>query len=192
MKPRFLPLLCLFPLGLVQCVAPYPYGGGSQPYNEAREGYRTEANEYQRDQSGQAYEAGQRDGASDAAGGMQRNSYRNQGRFAPAAAAAYRDGYERGYAAESSNRPPPQQPPPPVYGNGGGGSYPYPQQSGYGNPAPQPQPQRDPTYNQGYDYGLRDRVGQRPQDPDAHTGSYDPRFRQSFQRGYADGYESRR
>ncbi len=57
-----------------------------------------------------------------------------------------------------------------------------------GSPAPQT---NDPYYQQGYDYGLRDRVSGRPSDPTAHTGRYDPRYRRSFERGYVDAYNSR-
>jgi hypothetical protein len=50
------------------------------------------------------------------------------------------------------------------------------------------EPVRDEAYNQGFDYGMRDRARKRPSDPEAHIGDYDARFRLSFERGYLDGY----
>lgn len=49
-------------------------------------------------------------------------------------------------------------------------------------------PVRDAAYNQGFDYGMRDRTRGKPADLDAHFGEYDARFRESFERGYLDGY----
>ena len=93
---------------------------------------------------------------------------------------AYRDGYNQSYSQSSSslnnlNQPPPYYPP-----QGGG----YPQQQ----PAPA---ETDAAYQQGYDYGLRDRMAGRVADPAAHVGRYDPRKRSNFDRGYYDGYNSR-
>ena len=49
-------------------------------------------------------------------------------------------------------------------------------------------PVRDEGYQQGFDYGMRDRAGRKASDPDAHIGEYDPRLRASFERGYVDGF----
>ncbi len=91
---------------------------------------------------------------------------------------AYRDAYNQSYSVTINSRA----------GIGG-----YPNQ-GVGQQPPQGAAQqaqpRDPTYNQGYDYGLRDRTGGRVADPAAQVGRYDPRYRASFERGYYDGYNS--
>jgi hypothetical protein len=102
---------------------------------------------------------------------------------------AYQQGYDQGYLPQLA----------PLPGIGG-----YNQQPSWQQPTPQtqvptypggsgytPPPTNDPVYQQGYDYGLRDRVGGRPNDPGAHTGRYDPRNRRSFECGYVDAYNSR-
>lgn len=59
---------------------------------------------------------------------------------------------------------------------------------GYGAAGTAGEPVRDEAYNQGFDYGMRDRARKKPSDPDAHIGDYDARFRSSFERGYLDGF----
>lgn len=59
---------------------------------------------------------------------------------------------------------------------------------GYSAAANANEPVRDAAYNQGFDYGMRDRARKKPSDPDAYIGEYDSRFRASFERGYLDGY----
>ena len=109
----------------------------------------------------QAYERGQQDGQMDAANRGPNNYRLRTSRYDYNTEAAYRDGYNAGY--NNSTAAP----------AAGGGAV------------------RDPAYNQGYDYGLRDRTGGRVADPAAQVGRYDPRYRASFERGYYDGYNSR-
>lgn len=189
-----IPLLCLLPLVLSQCVDPYgnpmsPFGPATPPpYTEGREQYRTDMREYDRTQSQQAYDRGQRDGSDDARSGLPRNTQRNPFGYSSAQGSAYNEGYEQGYRSN------------PGY-QGSASSYnPAPGYSGqepgpdYTPPAPPPSQQEsnDPSYNQGYEYGLRDRVAGRQADAGAHVGRYDPRYRRSFERGYYDAFEARR
>jgi hypothetical protein len=67
----------------------------------------------------------------------------------------------------------------------------YPPQS-YTPPPQTPQAEpKDAAYQQGFDYGVRDRTGGRVADPATHVGRYDPRKRSNFERGYYDGYNMR-
>lgn len=59
---------------------------------------------------------------------------------------------------------------------------------GYQSSAAATEPERDGTYNQGFDYGMRDRARGKPSDPDAYVGEIGARSRASFARGYLDGY----
>jgi len=150
------------------------------PYSEGREQYRTDMREYDRTQAQQAYDRGLREGSADGRSGLPRNTRRNP--FGPSStqAGAYNDGYEQGYRSNFREAAPNFNTTP---------GYP---DSGY-NTAPTPnQPANDPSYNQGYEYGLRDRVSGRQADAGAHVGTYDPRFRRSFERGYYDAFEARR
>jgi hypothetical protein len=166
---RLLFILSGLALGLTQCVGPdglpiSPFGPGRPaPYSDAREEYRSEAREYSRTEGLDAFNRGYQDGSRDFSAGEARSYLRHAQNYDDGTRAAYQDGYDKGY---------------------GGGPLP-----GSGTPPPAG---TDPTYSQGYDYGLRDRLGARPADADAYSGSYDPRFRRSFERGYYDAYESRR
>lgn len=185
-----LSLLCLLPLILTQCVDPYgnptsPFGPANPPpYTEGREQYRTDMREYDRTQSQQAYDRGMRDGTDDARSGLQRNTQRNPFGYSSPQASAYNDGYEQGYRSNPGyqGNAPAYNPAPGYPGPGSG--------SGYAPPAPQES--NDPSYNQGYEYGLRDRVAGRQADAGAHVGRYDPRYRRSFEQGYYDAFEARR
>lgn len=200
-------LICLLPLGLTQCVDPYgnpmsPFGPATPPaYTDGREQYRTDMREQDRMQNQQAYERGQRDDTDDARSGQPRGSQRNPFGYSTAQGNAYNEGYEQAYRA---NERPYAPPPAPAPGYGAGGynqapSYPGDDDGGYPPPSPgYPPPggggqsDNDPAYNQGYDYGVRDRVAGRQADAGAHVGRYDPRHRRSFERGYYDAFESRR
>ena len=88
----------------------------------------------------------------------------------------YRDAYNQSYSRSNSSL---------------GGAYTNPQVPGYPQTqAPAPLA-NTPAYNQGYDYGLRDRTGGRLADPATHVGRYDPRQRTSFEQGYHEGYNAR-
>ncbi|HYF36716.1 MAG TPA: hypothetical protein VD994_15580 [Prosthecobacter sp.] len=156
-------------LGLTQCVGPdgrpmSPFGPlPPAPYSEQREQYRSEAQEYARNQSLEAYNRGYQDGSRDHRAGEARSYLRHAQNYDESTRAAYQEGYDKGYGTG------------PLPGSGAA-----------------PTGTGDPAYSQGYDYGLRDRVGGRPADADAYAGSYDPRYRRSFERGYYDAYESRR
>lgn len=172
----FLSCLTLI-LGLTQCVGPdgrpmSPFGPvPPRPYSDQREQYRNDVRDYSQEENQRANERGEEDGRLDYAGGEQRSYLRHYRNYTEGTRAAYQDGYDRGYGTA------------PLSNGGANGS------NGGGNDY---RSQPDPSYNQGYDYGLRDRVAGRPSDPGAYTGSYDPRFRRSFEQGYADAYESGR
>lgn len=169
-------------LFLTQCVGPYPGGpmgpaGGPPPpvpgyggpvYTPQQEQYRNEWRDMGRQQNQMAYERGVSDGRADYGAGLDASYQRHYQSYTPATQSTYTQGYDFGYAPA-----------------GGRDSTEY-------RPAPAPDAAPDPYYNRGYDFGLRDRVGGRPQDPGAHSGAYDPRYRRSFERGYLDGYERRR
>jgi hypothetical protein len=165
MKTTLLASLAL-PLLLTQCVEPYYGPNGGDPYaNPYRQDMRDQGAQVNR----QAYELGQQDGRSDAQQRQSQNYQRYTSRFDRNTEIAYRDGYNQGYSLMNNSQG----------------------ELGYGNQgAAQPPPARDPAYNQGYDYGLRDRTSGRVADPAAHVGRYDPRYRSSFERGYYDGHNS--
>lgn len=162
-------LLACLTLFLTQCVGPdgmpiSPFGPArAAPYSDQREQYRNEARDYSREQSLEVYNRGLQDGGHDFSVGEAKSYLRHSQNYDDGTRAAYMDGYDKGYGAG------------PLPGSGT--SFPG---------------QTDPSYSQGYDYGLRDRVAGRPADADAYSGSYDPRYRRSFERGYYDAYESRR
>lgn len=166
-------LLVSLPLLLTQCVEPYYGPNGGDPY--ANNPYRQDLRDQGTQLNRQAYENGVQDGRADAQQRQSQDYHRHSTRFDRNTVLAYRDGYNQGYSMMSNSQ------------REVGGSYP----NGYGNqPAPQQPAQRDPAYNQGYDYGLRDRTSGRIADPAAQVGRYDPRYRSSFERGYYDGYNS--
>lgn len=176
MKPSLFASLTL-PLLLTQCVEPYygPNGGAPYPNQQYRQDMRDQGSQM----SSMAFERGQQDGQADAQARQSQNYHRYPSRFDRNTEMAYRDGYNQSYSQANSSL-------------GGYGSYPNQgmgQQLPPQGAAPQPLP-RDPTYNQGYDYGLRDRTGGRVADPAAQVGRYDPRYRSSFERGYYDGYNT--
>lgn len=180
---------------LVSCVDPYgnpmnPFGPQQPPpYTDQREQWRNQSRDQGQQQNQYAYERGISDGRADANANLPKSYARHYQSYTPATQAAYQQGYDQGYLPQLA----------PLPGTGG-----YNQQPSWQQPAPQsqvptypgsssytPPPTNDPVYQQGYDYGLRDRVGGRPNDPGAHTGRYDPRNRRSFERGYVDAYNSR-
>ena len=174
MKPSLYVSL-LLPLLLTQCVDPYGPNGGGDPYANP---YRQDMRDQGSQMNSMAFERGQQDGQADAQQGQSQNYQRYASRFDRNTEMAYRDAYNQSYGLTMNSR------------RELGG---YPNQ-GLAQPqqqvAPQQQAPRDPAYNQGYDYGLRDRTGGRVADPAAQVGRYDPRYRSSFERGYYDGYNS--
>jgi hypothetical protein len=175
-------LLPAFAVLLPSCIDPYMMNMGAAPYSDPyRSQYRQDMRDQGRQMNQMAYERGWQDGQADAQRRQSQNYNRYRtSRFDRSTEMAYRDGYNQSYSQSSSslnnlNQPPPYYPP-----QGGG----YPQQQ----PAPA---ENDAAYQQGYDYGLRDRVAGRVADPAAHVGRYDPRKRSNFERGYYDGYNSR-
>jgi hypothetical protein len=183
----FLSLLSFSCLTLTQCVDPYgniidPFAppsaaGPASPYPMERDYDRSQSREQLRVMNQRAYERGQSEGRDDAEEGLRSQYSRHYRSYSPSTQQAYRDGYEQGFQTAYRNSPPsyPGSPytPPGIPSYPGGGSS---------------RPQRDPVYQQGYDYGLRDRVNGQPRDPDAHRGRYDPRFRRSFESGYYEAY----
>lgn len=152
---------------LCQCAGPF-VPGTPRPYSNERENYRAEAREWDQRQNQYAYERGLSDGRADAGAGEAKSYVRHGQSYTLGTRGAYVAGYDAAYAEADSQNPT-------VPG--------YPHETHL---------ERDPAYNQGYDYGLRDRVAGRPADVDAHTGSFDPRYRRSFESGYLDAYESHR
>lgn len=195
-------LLLLTPaLLLVSCVDPYgnpmnPFGPQQPPpYSGPREEWRNQNRDQGQEQNRYAYERGISDGRADANANLAKDYRRHYQSYTQATQTAYRQGYDQGYVPTLAPLPGAggwQQPTVPPYPGSnpgypqGGGSYP-----GGGGYNTQPPPSNDPAYQQGYDYGLRDRVSGRQNDPGAHTGRYDPRNRRSFERGYSDAYNSR-
>ena len=159
----------ILPLLLTQCADPYNGQNGADPYANP---YRQDMRDQGSQMNSMAFERGQQDGQADAQQGQSQNYQRNPSRFEYNTELAYLDGYNQRYSQTIGGQP-----------NQGGAQQP-PQG------AAQQTPPRDPTYNQGYDYGLRDRTGGRVADPSAQVGRYDPRYRSSFERGYHDGYNS--
>ncbi len=159
------------PLLLTQCVDADYGPNGRDPYANP---YRQDMRDQGSQMSSMAFERGQQDGRSDAQQRQSQNYHRYPSRFDRNTEMAYRDGYNQSYGLTHSSLGEIGS-----YGNPGMGQQPQPQQ------AP-----RDPAYNQGYDYGLRDRTAGRVADPAAQVGRYDPRYRASFDRGYYDGYNS--
>lgn len=187
--------LCLCTL-LSSCIDPYMMDMGRDPYADPYGGQRrAEVRENGRELNQMAYERGTQDGQYDAQRRQSQNynRYRSK-RFDPNTELAYRDGYNDSYEQTVSGLNNLNRPPADPYGGYTpplpGGSYGQP--TPYNQPAPQPRiEERDAAYQQGYDYGLRDRTGGRVADPAVHVGRYDPRKRSSFERGYYDGYNTR-
>jgi hypothetical protein len=180
--PATLLLSCVDPYGnLMNPLGPQP----PPPYTDQREQWRNQTRDQGQQQNQLAYERGISDGRADANAGLPKSYARHYQSYTQATQAAYQQGYDQGYLPQLAPLPDsrgyPQQPSwqpqqAPTYP--GGGSY-------------SPAPTNDQAYQQGYDFGLRDRVGGRANDPGAHTGRYDPRNRRSFERGYSDAYHSR-
>ncbi|MBL9129923.1 MAG: hypothetical protein JNG86_01900 [Verrucomicrobiaceae bacterium] len=177
------PLALLASLLLSNCIDPYAMNMGRDPY---RDPYGSEYRADMRDQGRQlaqmAYERGIADGQYDAQQRQSQNYNRHRTRYDRSTEMPYRDGYNQGYSQANSSLGHSYLPNPGVPG--------YPAGPGAIVPSPAPQA-NDPAYQQGYDYGLRDRTGGRVADPAAHVGRYDPRRRASFERGYHDGYNAR-
>lgn len=162
----------LLPLLLTQCVDPNGQNGADPYANPYRQDMRDQGSQM----NSMAFERGQQDGQSDAQQGQSQSYQRYPSRFDRNTEMAYRDGYNQRYSQMVSSQ-------------GQLGTYPNQgtaQQPPQG--AAQQPPPRDPIYNQGYDYGLRDRTGGRVADPTAYVGRYDPRYRASFERGYNDAF----
>ena len=174
MKSAHLLTLAL-PLLLTQCVDPYQGPNGADPYANP---YRQDMRDQGSQMNSMAFERGQQDGQMDAQQGQSQNYQRYASRYDRNTEMAYRDAYNQSYGLTMNSR------------REVGG---YPNQGMAQPPAQNMPPQqapRDPTYNPGDDYGLRDRTGGRVADPSAQVGRYDPRYRSSFERGYYDGYNS--
>ena len=192
--------LCCLPVLLTQCVDQYgnpmsPFGPANPPpYTEGRERYRTDMREQDRSVSQQAYEQGMRAGSDDARSGMPKTRLRNPYGYSSSQGRAYEDGYDQGYRVTGQQGGMPGMAPAyPGQGFSHPGQAPGYPGSGYTPPTlPPSDTQTDPAYSQGYEYGLRDRVGGRQADAGAHVGAYDPRYRRSFERGYYDAFEARR
>jgi hypothetical protein len=176
--PLVLLAACVEPYGnSIHAFAPKP----PVPYSDQREQWRMQTRDQAQQDNQVAYERGISDGRADANANLPQSYQRHHQSYTPATQAAYQQGYEQGYlpplapmpagAAWSPNAPPPATSVPAVGSTTAS--------------------VHDPVYQQGYDYGLRDRVAGRANDPGAHTGRYDPRGRRSFERGYIDGYGSR-
>ncbi len=196
-KHGFMRLRLLAPaLLLTSCVDPYgnpmnPFGPQTPPpYTDQREQWRNQTRDQGQQQNQYAYERGISDGRADANANLSKSYARHYQSYTPATQAAYQQGYDQGYL-------PPLAPLP-----GAGGFHQQPQWQQQPLPNTQaptypgsggytPPPTNDPAYQQGYDFGLRDRVAGRANDPAAHTGRYDPRNRRSFGRGYVDAYNAR-
>jgi hypothetical protein len=129
------------------------------PYTPLQEQWRSDVREQDRELSSRAYQLGIQDGRMDFANGEANNYRRHLARYSSATERAYADGYGEGYQSGAAS---------------GGASV--------------TEPFRDAAYNQGYDYGVRDRVRGKPSDPDAYWGTYDARQQPSFMRGYQDGF----
>lgn len=169
------------PLLLTQCVDSYygPNGqNGADPYANP---YRQDMRDQGSQMNSMAFERGQQDGQSDAQQGQSQNYQMHRSRYDRNTEMAYRDAYNQSFTLTMNSRR--EQGYPPNQGTP-------PQQQWGQQQQQQQQAPRDPTYNQGYDYGLRDRTGGRVADPGAQVGRYDPRYRSSFERGYYDGYNS--
>lgn len=185
-------LLILFALSLclTQCVDPYgnpinPFAPTPPaPYTDQREQYRTQVRDDSQQQNQLAYERGISDARADSAAGLSKSYARHFQSYNSTTQAAYQAGYDQGFLPPLVPLPgnPTSQPQPPI------------QPPVYNQPGNTYTPPviNDPTYSQGYDFGLRDRVAGRPNDPGAHVGRYDPRNRRSFERGYLDAYTSSR
>jgi hypothetical protein len=180
-------LALLIPLLLTQCVDQYgnqisPFGPQpTPPYTDQREQYRNQTRDYLQEQNQSAYERGINDARDDASAGQPKSYTRHYQSYTPATQAAYQSGYDQGYipplaplpGASPWQQQQPQQPS-------------FPSSEAYTTP-----PANDPSYNQGYDYGIRDKVAGRANDPGSHVSHYDPRYRRNFERGYSDAYSKR-
>lgn len=165
------------PLLLAHCVDPYYGPNGPDPYANP---YRQDMRDQGAQMNAMAFERGQQDGQSDAQQGLPPDYTRYPSRFDRNTTMAYRDGYNQRYNQMRGSQGQPGVNP--GYGNNQPGALPPPPGTA--------QQQRDPVYNQGYDYGLRDRTNGRVADPSAFVGRYDPRYRSSFERGYYDAFNS--
>ncbi|MCF7786650.1 MAG: hypothetical protein K9N47_11050 [Prosthecobacter sp.] len=165
----------ILPLLLTQCTDPYYGPNGPDTYANP---YRQDMRDQGSQMNSMAFERGQQDGQADAQQGQSQNYQRNSSRYDRNTEMAYRDAYNQSYGLTMNSRRE-------IAGYPNQGAAQQPQQG-----TAQQAPPRDPTYNQGYDYGLRDRTGGRVADPSAQVGRYDPRYRSSFERGYYDGYNA--
>jgi hypothetical protein len=178
---KILPVLATAAL-LSSCIDPYMNNMGRDPYADPYGSqHRADMRDQGRQMNQMAFERGWQDGQADAQRRQSQNYNRYRtSRFDRSTEMAYRDGYDRGYSQAGSSLNNLNQAP--AYPPAGGV---------FGAPPQQPPAQNDAAYQQGYDYGLRDRVGGRMADPAVHVGRYDPRKRANFERGYYEGYNSR-
>ncbi len=177
-------LATLSPFLLCQCyVTTQPMGTGGRPYSQQQSAYQSNVRAYDQGLIQRTYEEGIRSGQIDQRGRQTPDHRRYAGRYNASTEKAFADGYQQGFY---NNQSPYQQPGRPT-------------QPGYGSNTPPPYPSApsQPTaadstkmYNQGYDYGMRDRAARHPRDPSAHTGSLDPWSRQSFEKGYLDAFNA--
>ncbi len=104
-----------------------------------------------------------------------------------AAQFAFEDGKQAGQTDRAHGDPDNYRRHSPMYAPATERAYADGYREGYGSASPA-EPARDAVYNQGFDYGMRDRARQKPRDPEAHVGEYDAASRASFDQGYLDGY----
>ncbi len=171
-------LLVLVSAPLSSCIDPYAMNMAQDPrYDPHGSQYRGDMRAQGPQLNQMAYQRGMQDGQADAQQRQSQNYNRHRTRYDRSTEMAYRDGYNQAYSQSSSSL---------------GGGYLNPQAPPGYPQSPSPAPVANtPAYNQGYDYGLRDRTGGRIADPATHVGRYDPRQRTSFERGYQDGYNAR-
>lgn len=180
----------LAPVFLCQCYyTAQPMGTGMRSYPPQQSAYQSDVRASNQSLIQQAYEDGIRSGQIDR-GSRQSPDYRRYAtRYNASTQRAFSDGYQQGYQGTQSPYQQPGRPSTTPY-PGGSSTTPPPYPSTPSQPS-QPSAQ-DSTrmYNQGYDYGMRDRAARRPRDPSAHSASMDPWSRQSFEKGYIDAYNA--
>jgi|JI10StandDraft_1071094.scaffolds.fasta_scaffold59328_4 rare lipoprotein A (peptidoglycan hydrolase) len=148
-------------VALAHCTGPMAFQQGVTPYTPTQEAWRADQRELARDANQQAYERGVQDGRMDFGNHESRNYRRHQARYDTSTEQPYRDGYEAGYQSTANQTTP-------------------------SNPTASAE-----AYNQGVDYGMRDRAAGRRPDPDAWQDRFPPSERANFEQGYYQAFEMR-